>query len=170
MSVWYVNYGNGSSTEYFAVTAWATVTAQAAGVLRRQSATPSVGNERVFACIVAGTTLVSEPSWSITKGAKTAEAAGPTWQECTGQPGVNGDLTNCSNWTAIKNTAPGLGRVIQNNAGTYLFILSTAGTAGNGAEPSWTLTAGVTTADNTCTWTCLGVVGNFPKWSAPFAR
>jgi hypothetical protein len=165
------NFWYCDSVQWTAVTAWAASTAVAAGVLRRQLAVPAVSNERVWVCIIAGTTLSSEPTWVLTVGSKTVETAGPTWQECTGQPGVNGDTSaNCPNWTAIKNLNPGLGKVIQNNAGTYLFICSTAGTAGNGAEPSWNLTAGVTTTDNTVTWTCLGAVGNFGKFAAPHSR
>ena len=169
MAVFYVD-----SAQWTAVTAWAATTAIAAGALRRQLATPAVNSEAVFVCIVAGTTGSSEPvaaSWTApTAGQKTASDGTVTWQECTGRPGTNGDLTNCPNWTAVKNTTPGLGQVIQNNAGTFFFILSTNGLTGNGSEPSWTLTAGVTTVDNAATWTCIGAVGNFSANKAPFAR
>jgi hypothetical protein len=130
------------------------------------------GNERAFVAVQAsnGTTGTGEPNWTVTKGAQTTDNT-VTWEECTGQAGVNGDLTNCPNWTAVKNTSPGRGKVIQNNAGTYLFIqTSAAGTTGNGSEPGWNLTAGQTTTDNTVTWTCIGVVGNFGNWAAPHAR
>ena len=164
MAVWYID-----SVQYAAITAWATGATIAAGALRRPSA-PATNNERVVVAIVAGTThATTEPTWTTTKGAKNTDNT-VTWQECTGQAGVCGDLTNCTNWTAVKNTAVALGKVIQNNAGTYLFICSTAGTAGNGSEPSWTLTAGVTTSDSTITWTCIGVVGNFTAYKAPHAR
>lgn len=163
--VWYTG-----STKWTAVTAWAALTVYAAGVLRRQLAAPAVGSERVFVCIVAGTSLAAEPTWVITKGAKTAEAAGPTWQECTGQSSVNGDLTNTPTWTTISNNAIALGYIIQRNNGASYQICSTAGTAGNGAEPAFSDTAGTTTADNTVTWTSLGAVGNFGPWTAPFAR
>lgn len=157
------------SVQWTAVTAWATGATIAAGALRRPSA-PSNGNERVVVAIVAGTThATTEPTWTLTRGAKNTDNT-VTWQECTGQPGVNGDMVRCPNWTAVKNTSPGLGTVIQNNAGTYLFICSTNGSTGNGSEPAWTLTAGVTTADNAATWTCLGVVGNFVAFGAPFPR
>lgn len=170
MAVTYCNYGNGSSTGHYAVTAWAAATTKAAGAMVRQSATPSVGNERVFVCIVAGNThATTEPTWTVTKGAKTTDNT-ITWQECTGQPAVNGDVTNTPNWTSIKNTAIALGRIIKNDAATHYFICSTAGTAGNGSEPSWGTTAGNTTADNTVTWTCLGAVGSFAAWGAPHAR
>ena len=38
------------------------------------------------------------------------------------------------------------------------------------SEPSFSDTAGTTTADNTVTWTSLGVVGNFTAFGAPHAR
>lgn len=167
---WYCSYGNGSSTGYYAVSQWATGATIAVGALRRQLAAPSVGNERVFVAIVAGTThATTEPTWVLTRGAKTTDNT-VTWQECTGICSVNGDVTNTPNWTTVNSAALPLGQIIKNNAATYYFILSTAGTAGSGSEPSWTLTAGVTTADNTCTWTCLGAVGGFSAWGAPHAR
>src|ERR1043166_5161230 len=146
-TVWYC-----SSARWTAVTAWPTSTAVSAGVLRRQSATPTVGNERVFACIVAGTTGGTEPTWTVTKGAKNTDNTA-TWQECTGQPGLNGDTTNCPNWAA--STVYALGQVIQGVTNSVIFICSTAGTSGN-SEPSWSTTAGQTTVDNTATWTSLG--------------
>src|ERR1700743_2932630 len=98
MSVWYID-----SSKYASVTAWAASTSIAAGALRRQLTTPAVGSERVFAAVVAGTTNSTEPTWTLTKGAKTTDNA-VTWQEVTGQPGVNGDLANTPNWNAVKNT------------------------------------------------------------------
>lgn len=234
---WYCTYGNGSSTGYYAVTAWPTSTSVAAGVLRRQSAAPSVGNERVFICIVAGTTGGSEPSWTVTKGAKTTDNT-VTWQEVTGRPAVNGDanasiatnattasgsnilyfasttglvigqFVNATNvpagtkivgiltdtWVRLsanttgtvssgttvifsntpfsaaqRSTNPGLGTITQNNAGTFLFICSTAGTCGAG-EPTYDTTTGNTTVDSGCTWTCIGATGSFGLFAAPFAR
>lgn len=166
----YVNYGNGTNTGYYAVTVWPALTAQAAGVLRRQAAAPSVGSERVFVCIIAGTTLVSEPSWTTTRGAKTAETLGPTWQECTGQPATNGDLTNTKTWTQSHavTASPSLG-VIVKDASNNLFIVSTAGGADSGAEPSWNTTKGNTTTDGSVTWTCISN-GAFAAWAAPHAR
>lgn len=167
-TTWYCNFGDGSTTGYYAVPQFAAVNSYAAGALIRQLTTPTVGNERVFVCIVAGTS-VAEPTWTVTRGAKNTSTT-PVFQECTGAAGVNGDLTNCPNWTIVKNSAVTLGQVIQRNNGASLQICSTAGTAGNGAEPAFSNTAGVTTADGTITWTSLGVVANFPAWSAPFAR
>ncbi|MCA0032756.1 hypothetical protein [Mesorhizobium sp. B263B2A] len=174
---WYVNYGNGSSTGYYAVIQWATGTVIAAGALRRQLAAPAVGSERVFVCIVAGTThATTEPTWVITRGGKTTDNT-VTWQECTGIAALNGDATNTPSWTitatppgGVKNTAVTLGQVIKRDNGASYQICTTAGTAGNGAEPAFSNTAGTTTADNTVTWTSLGVVGNFTGWQAPHAR
>ncbi|TGU44621.1 hypothetical protein EN788_22150 [Mesorhizobium sp. M2D.F.Ca.ET.145.01.1.1] len=166
----YINFGNGSSTGHYAVTQWAAGASISAGALRRQLATPTVGNERVFVCVVAGTTGGSEPAWSIgSRGLKTTDNT-VTWQEVSGQPAMNGDATNTVPWLTIKNTSVSLGQVIKNGSGTHYFICTTAGTAGNGSEPTWNTTAGNTTADNTITWTCLGAVGSFSGWAAPHAR
>jgi hypothetical protein len=120
-------------------------------------------------CVAAGTSGSTEPTWTVTKGAKTTDNT-VTWQEITGQAGVNGDLTNCPKWTAIENTALALGYVIQDVAGDTLFVVTTAGTTNNSAEPTWSKTAGATTTDGTVIWTSLGAVGNFPAWGAPHAR
>lgn len=169
MAVWYVR--DGASIGWSAVTAWAASTSKAPGSLIRQLATPTVGSERVFVATqaAAGNTAGSEPTWIITKGGKTTDNA-VTWQECTGQPGVNGDLTNTPAWLAVKNTAVALGQIIKNSTNAQLFICSVAGTAGNGAEPTWNTTAGNTTTDNTITWVCLGNVATFTNWRAPFPR
>lgn len=176
---WYVSYGNGSSTGYYAVTAWATGAAKVVGQFVRQSAAPSVGNERVFMCTIAGTTHAStEPTWVVTKGAATTDNT-VTWTECTGQAALNGSLTNTSGWTSgpngvgtgVKNQAVALGYIIARDSGASYQICTTAGTAGNGAEPSFSNTAGTTTADNTVTWTSLGIVSNFvTAFGAPHAR
>lgn len=169
-TTWYVNYGNGSSTGYYGVTAWATGTAKSVGALVRQNSTPTNGNERVFVCIVAGNThATTEPTWSVTRGAKTTDNT-ITWQEVTGQPAMNGDATNTIAWSTVKNTSVSLGQIIKDGGGLRYFICTTAGTAGNGAEPTWNTTAGATTADNTVTWTCLGTVGSFSAWGAPIPR
>lgn len=164
MSTWYI-----SSAQWTAVTAWAALTAKSAGNLVRQNAAPSVGSERVFVCIIAGTTLAAEPTWTTTKGAKTAEAAGPTWQECTGQSAVNGDVINTPASSTVRSVNPGLGKIIKNNTATHYFICSTAGTCGAG-EPTYDTTAGNTTTDSGATWTCLGTVGTFGAFDAPHAR
>lgn len=72
------------STKWTAVTAWAALTAYNVGDLRRQLAAPAAGSERVFRCTTAGTSLASEPAWTLTAGATTTEVAGPVWTEVTG--------------------------------------------------------------------------------------
>lgn len=170
-TAWYVNYGNGSSTGYYAVTQWATAAVTAAGAVRRQLAAPAVGSERIFIAIVAGIThATTEPTWTVTRGAKTTDNT-VTWQEATGQPGLCGDTTNCTVWLTVKNTAVVLGQVIYDSGTSSLQICSTAGTAGNGATPGFSATAGTTTADNTVTWTSLGLASGFSTaFGNPHAR
>jgi len=156
------------STKYSAVAQWAASTPYSAGALVRQLATPTVGNERVFCCVVAGTSNSSEPSWTLTQGAKTTDNS-VTWIEVTGKPGVNGDLTNCFTWTQMKaqTSAPSQGVVIQTNSGGSVQVCTTTGTVGS-SQPSFSNTPGVTTSDGTATWTCIGT--SFSAWAAAAAR
>jgi hypothetical protein len=156
------------STKWTAVTAWATGAVKAAGALVRQSATPTVNNERVFVCIVAGTThATTEPTWTVTKGAKTTDNT-VTWQEVTGQPAVNGDTANTPVWAASQ--AATLGQIIYVSSNSSLQICTTAGTTKAAPIPSFSATAGTTTTDNTATWTSLGVASGFGAWAAPHSR
>lgn len=162
------------TTKWSSVSVWTLTTVTTVGTIRRQTAALgalTVGNERVFVCIIAGTTNATEPTWVLTKGAKTTDLT-VTWMECTGQSAMNGDITNTPAWNNanVKNTAIAQGLIIKDVAAANYFICTTAGTAGNGAEPTWNTTAGATTADNTVTWTSLGAVGGFSAWGAPFAR
>lgn len=169
-TTWYCNFGNGTSTGYYAVTVRPQNTAVAAGVVRRQFTTPAVGSERCFVCIVAGTTAnTTDATWTTTRGAKTTDGTA-TWQECTGTSAMNGDATNTPTWTQQKAvTTPTLGNIIKRNNGASYQICSTAGTLG-ASEPAFSDTAGVTTNDGTSVWTSLGVVGNFSGGGAPHAR
>jgi hypothetical protein len=171
-TTWYCNAGDQSTTGHYAVAKRPQNAAVAAGQLVRQFTAPAVGSERVFACIVAGTTAnVTDATWVLTRGAKTTDGTA-TWQECTGASAVNGDLTNTPTWAAAKaiSSAVTLGAIIQRNNGASYWICSTAGSTG-ASEPAWANnTAGTTQADSTVTWTCLGVVGNFTGGQAPHAR
>jgi hypothetical protein len=160
------------------VTKWAASTSYVCGNLVRQNAIPNLNAERVFVCMAStsgtGQSAATEPSWTTTaqctRGAKFTDNT-VTWIEATGVAALNGDLsTNTPTWTTVKNTAVTQGQVIQNVAGTLILIASVAGTAGNGAEPSWAAftNAGATTVDNGVTWVTLGA--SFSAWAAPHAR
>jgi hypothetical protein len=153
-------FGTGTGgTGTYTVSASQTITSQAGIAIL----TP--GNERVFVCTVAGTSGSTEPVWTLTKGAKTTDNT-VTWMEVTGQPGVNGDITNTPSWVAIGTAA--LGNIIKDAAGTHLFVCTTAGTTKSAPEPVWNTTTGGTTTDNFATWTCLGDVSS--AWAAPAPR
>lgn len=126
---------------------------------------------RCQVCVIAGTSSnTTDPSWqntASTRGQKTTDNT-VTWQEFTGHAPGNGDLTNTPNWTQQKNINCSIGHVIKSNDGQITLIVDTAGTAGNGAEPSWSTTLGGTTVDNGVTWRTLKISGNkFANWAAP---
>lgn len=155
------------SVEYGLVTAWPANTVVAAGTLTRQNTAPTLGNERVFVCIIAGTTGATEPTWVVTNGAKTTDNT-VTWQEITGAPSLNGDTVNAAVWGASLSAA--LGQIIYDAASGSVQVITTAGTTKSGAQPTFSATAGVTTTDNTATWTSLGLASNFGAWAAPHKR
>lgn len=159
------------STKYSSVAAWAATTSYPAGSLVRQLATPAVGSERVFVQTAATAPIsgASEPSWTLTQGAKTTDGT-CTWVEITGKAGVNGDITNSTAWLGVKNTAISQGVLIYDSVSGALQLCTTAGTTGNGSAPTFSATAGTTTADNTAVWTSLGAHGNFGAYAAPWAR
>ncbi len=153
------------------VTQWANKTA-AAGEIIRQATTPAVGSERVFVCTTAGATGATEPTWTTTRGALNTSSSA-VYQEATGVAALNGDLTNTPTWAQMRaaSTTATLGQVIQRNSGASYQICTIQGTVGASEPVGFSNTAGVTTADNTATWTSLGVVGNFTTiFAAPFAR
>lgn len=79
MANWYV-----SSVGYAAVPARVGNTTYAVGALRRQTSTPSPGNERVFRITTAGKTAQNEPTFNLNKG-QTTNDGGAVWTEVTGQ-------------------------------------------------------------------------------------
>lgn len=163
--VWYANYGNGSSTGYFAISAWHQPWTPTAGTFTRQTA-PTNANARVFVCIVSGAVGAVEPTWTVTKGSKTTDNA-CTWMECTGQPAVNGDVTNTPASSTERSQSVSLGLIIKKNTADFFFICTTAGVCGAG-EPTYNTTAGQTTTDGGAVWTSLGAVGSYSIWGAPF--
>lgn len=162
-------------TEYYAVTPWAQTTAKTCGNLIRQNLTPTVGNERVFVCGVAGTTLTgTEPTWTATRyGATTDNTV--TWYECTGNPAVNGDLTNALTWAQqhTSSIAVTTGLIIYDSTSGSLQIITTAGNLGS-SVPTFSATAGTTVNESvhggTAVWTSLGAASGFQYWKAPHAR
>jgi hypothetical protein len=86
------------SAKYAAVSAWAASSTRTVGDLRRQLATPTVGNERVFraSAITTGVTGSTEPSWTLTASGTTVDS-GVTWTEVTGQATYN---ESSNNWAA----------------------------------------------------------------------
>ena len=100
-----------SSVGWSAVTAWAASTAYSVGDIRRQLATPTVGNERVWRCTTAGTSGGSEPSWTLTKGSTTNDNTA-VWTEITGSSTYNttsfaaphARLKTAASWSAAGDT------------------------------------------------------------------
>jgi hypothetical protein len=171
-TTWYVNFGNGSSTGYYAVAPWAASTTYVCGNVIRQNVTPAVGSERIFVCYSAGTSSPVPPTFTLTRGGLTTTDLSVKWQEVTGIAALCGDLTNTPNWNTVKNQVVSLGQVIQNVAGTLLLLCNVSGTAGNGAEPAWAAytTAGATTVDSSVTWVTLGPPATYSGGQCPHAR
>ena len=166
-TTWYVN-----GTGYNAIALRPRNAAVVAGQIVRPSQQPALNSERVYVCIIAGTTQdVLDATWLFTRGSKTVDGTA-TWMECSGQAALNGDLTNTATWAQVKAATPAvLGQVIKRSNGASYQICTTAG-AMSAAEPAGLSdTAGVTTTDTTCVWTSLGPVSNFASGGkAPHQR
>lgn len=167
-SVWYLD-----SAQYANVAAWASLTSYPVGSLVRQLTTPAVNSERVFVQVTPTTHVsgASEPTWTTTFQGNTPSDGTCSWYEATGRPEVNGDLSNALTWAlqhALSTTVTA-GQLIYDSVTASTQIVTTGGTIGSSA-PSFSATAGVTTADNTATWTSLGLASAFSTWKAPHAR
>jgi hypothetical protein len=108
MAVWYCNYGNGSSTGYYAVAQYANLHLYSVGDIVRQLATPAVGSERCFRCTTLGTSGASEPTWTLTKGS-TTNAGTAVFTEVTGNSTYNWSaplarLSQGFSWAAAGDT------------------------------------------------------------------
>ena len=160
-----------SPSGYYGITPWASSTAYSAGALTRQNKVPTIGNERVFLCVVAGTSGSSEPTWTVTRGAKTTDNT-VTWIEVTGLSGLNDNTNsqlNTPKWSASTSTA--LGQMIVDTTNAYLFICTTSSGNTGASAPSWVTTSvGSTTSDGSNVWTYLGTVSGLTKWAAPSPR
>jgi len=83
MTTRYCNNGNGSTTGFWGITAWATGVSTPTGTIVRATA-PSSGNERAFRNNGGTfTTGALQPTWNLGNGATTADNGG-TWTEVTG--------------------------------------------------------------------------------------
>jgi hypothetical protein len=165
---WYIHQGDGSSTGYFAVPVYSNKAWTAGQLTRPLTGTGlNIGNERVYVCTTAGTSTV-EPTWTFTKGSA-QNATGATFTECTGEPGLNGDISsNCPIWNASSN--PPLGRVIYVSSNNSLQICTVSSGNSLATIPAFSATAGVVTNDNANRWTCLGLASSFGTWAAPHCR
>lgn len=98
------------SAQWTAVTAWAASTAYIVGDLRRQLATPTVGNERVWRCTTAGTSGGAEPAWNLTKGSTTNDNTA-VWTEVTGNNTYSWSAAHARMSTAASWMASGGGDI-----------------------------------------------------------
>ena len=155
-----------NARQYVGSVEWGNVAAYpaghpAAGALCTNTAnTPALGNERVFVCIIAGTSNGSVPTFTNTKGAIAGpNSDGSSWQECTGQPGVNGDITNSPVWPTSSTVT--LGQIIYDSTSGSLQICSVSSGNTLGSKPTFSATAGVITNDSSNRWTSLGLASSF---------
>jgi len=171
-TTWYVNFGNGTSTGYYAVPVRPQNTAVVAGQIVRNFTAPAVGGERCWICIIAGTTAnTTDATWSTTRGVGITDGTAK-WAECSGMSAVNGDAINTLTYAAARlvNSVPSQGAVVKRNNGASYQMCTFSATTMPATEPAFSDTAGVTTNDGFNVWTCLGPVGNFTGGQAPHAR
>lgn len=132
------------------------------------------GNLQVLT--TAGTSGALQPTWATTYGATTTDGTA-VWT-CYGSPlqnwgivapstaasPVNASLPNPPNplWAANTFYAPTTVQVVDTN--NNIQTLTTAGTTG-GVQPTWNVTLGGTTTDNTAVWTNKGTA----NWQAGHA-
>lgn len=109
-----------SSVAYAAVAQWTASTAYTVGQYVRQRATPAYGNERVFKCTTAGTSLSTEPTWNLGDGATTTESAGPVWTQVAGREAEQAS----GSWNAPFGTIRGAGNVWAATVTTTLLVSS----------------------------------------------
>lgn len=140
MADWYVNFGNGSSTGYYAVAQWAAATVYAAGAIVRQLATPTVGNERCFRTAAGGTSGGAEPSWNLAAGGTTTDNT-VTWTEVTGNATYNWSAPAARIATILTSRAGAGDRVFvgDNHAETQASNITWGGGASYNAAPCKTI-------------------------------
>ena len=164
-----------SSGRYAAVTAWSTADSTVVpGSIRRQSGTPTLGNERCWVCyapIGGGTnTGGSDPLIStFTRGVIKTDNTTIKWIEITGVAALNGDLTNTPLWTVSQTgVQPGLGQVVLDGSGHLFVCIASVGVTSTG--PTWVTTSlGSQTTDAASNiWAYLGT--SFANWGAPHAN
>lgn len=168
---WYCNFGDGSTTGYYAVAKRPQNAAVAVGQIVRQFTTPASGSERVFVCTVAGTTAnTTDATWSTSRGAETTDGTAK-WRECTGAAAVNGDSVNVITWATLKAAGlPSTGLIIKRNNGVS-YQYCTQGSTLSASEPAFSDTPGTVTNDAVSIWVCIGLVSSFTAGgAAPHAR
>ena len=108
---------------------------------------PTTGNGFYYQAVNSGTSSGTQPTWPIYLG-NTVTDGTVTWE-------AKGYTNSASSWQA--NYTYSLGQQVSVTVGgvPYLFGVSVAGKSGASA-PTWSITLGQSTTDNTVTWTCLG--------------
>ena len=146
-SVWYVNYGNGSSTGYYAASIWASTSYTAGQIVRQTEAAASVTatiatTTMTISAVLSGTvTLGRQISGTSITGTPTITAFG-SFNGSSGTVTISTTETVSSGETVTCVFIAGNERA---------FICGTGGTSGT-TEPLWVLTHAASTTDNTVTW------------------